>query len=458
MNMLFYKMRIGKNGQIISILTLTLVIFIIAAFLAVNLGKNNIQDARINNAAKAGVLAGGSSACVLLNSMANLNDNMVMNFVGFSIQMQVALVSWTIDYITTITTAAATLTWFNVPAVTKTILSVASICIATSSLAIMITGATKTGNAVYKMIKELNDKLPKNSRDSARQYAFSNAGIDEPKVPFSKSGCSDARCYSLIETKFDEFMRELPDKNKADKSYGTSTIDFSWDDSRTDHVVKNKVAVTVTPVQKVPLTLMRYKDISAEAGTINSYLSTQSLGWLGGMAKVGVSLAGVVIGLIWGTAAMITALAVYLGILAAVEYGFAATYYTIAAVYTACCAIPYTALVCCPLASLFYSVAVYYTSAAGTMTGCAIAAGVASAAFFAVYSATPPGEIPCFVWEKNNKTHPITVEVSRVTTPASINYGVYTTEWPTKDKTASGVVKFGSIFPPSQLFDVAPDF
>jgi hypothetical protein len=450
MNLLFHNMRKGKKGQIASILTLALLIFIISAFLVVNLGKDKLQDNRVKYAAQAGVLAGGSSACILLNSMANLNDSMILNFAGFTLQVQLMLASWMLDYVKAIIAATSTLVPFNEAAGLNTVLAVTTLCITTGSLALMIGGATKLGNVIYDYIDDLNEKLPKNSRDSARQYAFSNAGIDEPKIPFSKSGCSDAWCYSLIETNFDEFMRVLPSKNKADTNYSTSTIAFDWDDSRTDHIVNNKVSVTVTPVQKVSLSVITFSEVASNADTINAYLDTQDLGWLGPIIKFGVNNAGIVIALIWSTAALIAALAVVLGALAVVEYALAATFYAICAAcswfFCACCwACPY---------------GVYYTTAASWLVGAAAEALVASIAFFIIYDATPPGEIPCFVWDKNNtaNSYPLSVTVSRTTNPESINYGIYTTDWPEKTQSASGTVQDGAIFPPSQMFDIIPSF
>jgi hypothetical protein len=383
--------------------------------------------------------------------MANLNDSMILNFAGFTLQIQLMLASWMMDYAKVIIAAATTYVAYNVAGCLNTVLALATLCITTGALALMIGGATKLGNVIYKYIDELNDKLPKNSRDSARQYAFSNAGIDEPKIPFSKSGCSDAWCYSLIETKFDEFMRLLPAKNKADKNYGTSTMQFDWDDSRTDHVVNTEISVTVTPVRKVPLKVIKFGEVADEAGTINAYLDTQDLGWIGPLIKFGINNAGLVIGLIWATAALILALGVVLGIIAASHYT------TAAALYAACTACAAFFCSCCPLVC---PLAIYYSTAGAWMTGAAIAAGVASVAFFIIYDANPPGDIPCFAWDKNNKTnsYPLSVTVSRTTSPQSIDYGVYKTDWPEKTQSASGTVKDGAIFPPSQMFDISPNF
>ena len=476
MNLLFYKMRTGKKGQIIAVLTVALVVFIIAAFLVVNLGKNKIQDSKLKNAAQAGVLAGGSAASVLLNSMANINDNMILNFAGFTFMMEVLLISWTIDYVKTILKAYTTYTPYNVSGCIETLLAIGTLCLTTATIALLISGATKIGNALYKMITELNDKLPKNSRDSARQYVFSNAGVDEPKIPFSRSGCSNAWCYSLIETKFDEFLRLLPAKNKADMNYGTSTIDFDWNDSRTSHIVNNKVEVTVTPVQSVPFRLMKYSNVAGESGAINAYLSGKDMGWLGPMIRFGVSMANAVIALIYGTVVAIAALAVVLGVIAVALYALATTYTTLATTYYAlaatnyalcasCCNYPcFAGCVGCVLGPIFTalglwatSMAAYYAYAGGMMTAGAIIAGIAAVAFLFIYINNPPGNISCFAWEQRTE-HPISVGVTRTTSPSSTNYGVYTTDWPAKTQSAYGTVKDGYIFPPSQNFDIIPNF
>lgn len=447
MNILFNKMRTGKKGQIIAMLTVALVIFVIAAFLVVNLGKNKIQDSKVANAATAGVLAGGSAACVLLNSMANINDQMILNFAGFTVMMQFMLFSWITDFVQLLGVAASTLTLYNWPSGPKLLLGVLALCLTTATMALMISGATKVGYAIKKMIDEQNDKLPKNSRDSARQYAFSNVGVDEPKIPFSKSGCADIDCYLLIETGFDVFMREtLPGLNKDKLNYGTSTINFEWDDSRNERFVNNRVDVTVLPVQKVPFRLIKFSDVFAESGAIISYLSTQKLGLLAPIIILGVLLSPIIIALIWGTVAFIAALGVYLTTLAVTAYSLAATYWGICFScgwwFCSCCW-------ACPMGA-------YYSWIAAYLTWSATIAYVASVAFFIVYNSTPPGAIPCFVWE-TRREHPISTTVTRTTDPPSINYGIYTTDWPVQSHSASGTVKDGSIFPPNQSFDISLD-
>jgi len=436
MNLLFYKMRTGKKGQIIAVLTLALVIFIIAAFLVVNLGKNKIQDNKVKNAAQSGVLAGGSSACVMLNSMANINDQMVLNFAGFTIMMQFLLISWMIDFIKSIINLYSTLKAFNVPSLINLLLSIAAMVLTAYTIALMVKGATKVGNSIKNMIDEMNAKIPKNSRDSARQYAFSNVGVDEPKVPFSKSGCADAWCYSLIETKFDEFMRLLPAKNRGDNNYGTSTIDFDWNDSRSDNIVNNKVEVTVTPVQKVPFRLLEFGDVASESSAILSYLNQQDTGVLGPLLTWGVLTADLIIFMTYLVAILSAVFAIALAIVMVIHILEAISYWTIVALpYCAgCWAIPF---------------AIYYTAAAAVLV-LAIAAAVE-------LFTTPVGGVPCFVWEQRTE-HPLEVEVTRTTSPSSISYGVYTTDWPAKSQSASGVVDGGSIFPPNQNFDIIPNF
>jgi|GEM_PF-2378443 len=439
MNMLFYKMRTGKKGQIIAVLTLALVIFVIAAFLVVNLGKSKIQDNKIKNSAQAGVLAGGSSASVMLNSMANINDQMVLNFAGFTMMIQLLLVAWIIDFVKTIIVAYDVLIAYNWQAGVDLDLAVLTLCLTSATMALLIEGATKVGNSIKKMIDEMNEKLPKNSRDSARQYAFSNAGVDEPKIPFSQSGCSDAWCYSLIETKFDEFMRLLPAKNKIDMNYGTSTIDFDWNDSRSEHIVNNKIEVMVTPVQKVPFRLIEFGDVASESSEIISYLNQKDTGVLGPILTWGVYTADMIIVMCYSITVLMVVLAVCLAVVAVICTIWAISYWTTCFscswAYCACCW-------ACPLGA-------YYTFGAIMVL---IAAALAATLAF-----TSPEDIPCFVWEQREE-HPLQVEVTRTTNPSSINYGVYTTDWPVQSQSASGIVKDGSIFPPNQNFDIIPNF
>lgn len=449
MNMLFHKMRTGKKGQIVAVLTAVLIIFLIIAFTVVNLGKTKIQKEKVKNGAQAAVLAGGSSACVLLNSMANVNDQMVLNFVGFTLMIQFLLLSWTIDYIKVAATAFDTLIPFNWMALTDTINGVMTLCLTTATIALMIAGATSVGKSIKKYIDELNDKLPKNSRDSARQYAFSNAGVDEPKIPFSKSGCADAWCYSLLETGFDVFMRTLPGKNKTDFNYGTSTIEYKWNDSRTEHIVENKVAVTVTPVQKVCYQLIYFEDVGKYSGEINAYLSTQELGVLSFLIEWGVSIADTILLFIKATVVLIEMLAAELTVIAVFNAIWAASYATTC--YGSC-----TYCSCCPSCALM----AYYIAAAAAVAIAATLADVAAWAFFFIYNNNPPEKIPCFVWDRNNtlNEYPLSAAVARTTDPSSIDYKIYKTDWPSQSHSANGIVKDGSIFPPNQNFDIIPNF
>ena len=445
MNILFHKMRTGKKGQIVAVLTAVLIIFLIAAFTVVNLGKTKVQKVKVTNAAQAGVLAGGSAACVLLNSMANINDQMVLNFVGFTLMIQFLLISWMIDYVMTVAKAFETLEPFNVASGFDLILAVMALNLTTATIALMYSGATTVGTSIKRYILILNGKIAKNSRDSARQYAFSNAGVDEPKIPFSKSGCADAWCYSLLETGFDEFMRLLPAKNKADGNYGTSTIEYKWNDSRTQHIVENKVAVTVTPVPEVPLRVIKFSEVAANDDAINDYLSTQPLGILSSLIMWGVTIADIILGLIYAVAILIQGLAAVLTVIGIIDLVWSALYWAIVA--------------CCPYCIGCWAIpyAVYYDFIAILVF---IAAGIAATGswiYAAVLYNNPPGDIPCFVWETST-SHPISTTVTRTTNPVSVDYKIYKTNWPSQSYSASGSVQDGTIFPPNQNFDIIPNF
>ncbi len=450
MNLLFHKMRTGKKGQIFAVLTLALIIFSIAAFLVVNLGKNNIQDSRIKYASRSGVLAGGSAACTLLNSMANLNDNMVLNFVGFTLMMQFLLISWIVDYVKAVIALVREVTPYNWDSGPKLLMATWTMSITTATIALQVCGATKTGNSIKKFIDELNEKLPKNSRDSARQYAFSNAGVDQPKIPFSKSGCADAWEYSNLETTFDVFMRTLPNTNRGDTNYGTSTLEFDWNDLRnaveSPTIVNNKISVMVTPVAKVGYTLYRLSDVGSKSGLIQSYLSTRDLGWLKPLILFGVGITTALLVLIVTSEVLMIAFAVVITIVAVVLWVLSAVYWGICLgcswFFCACCW-------ACPLAAYYDYAALWATAAAAVAL---IAAGVITKA----YSDYPPSDIPCFVWDEGSNKYPISVQVTRTTSPSSINYGIYQTDWPTKTQGASGEIRDGALFPPSQSFDIYP--
>ena len=483
MNILFHKMRTGKKGQIVAILTVALVIFVIAAFIVVNLGKSKLQQGKVLNAAQSGVLAGGSSACILLNNMANLNDNMVANFAGFTVSMEFLLISYTLDYVKLITESFLTLippvTGPNDPsagvhlaAANKRLIDITlglvNICLTVTSIILLLNGATLTGNELYTLIGELNDDLPKDSRNSARQYAFSNVGVDEPKIAFSKSGCADAWCYSLLETKFDVFMRELPLTNKNDTNYGTSTLTFDWNDSRTDHIINNNISVLVSPVPKASIRKVTYGEVAGSPGTFLGYWGSHSSEInpvIGTLVTLAIALAPVMIALIWAASALITVLAVIFGWICSMLTTLATVYSTACAAFIACCAIPWTAAVCCDWPPYFCPNAAYYITAAGFFLGFTISAGIASGLFLAAMANTPPQDVPCFAAEQLPPgsrgiipAHSISVNVTRTTSPSSTDYAIYKTDWPVQSGAASGVVSGGSIFPPSQQYDIYPNF
>jgi hypothetical protein len=453
MNILFHKMRTGKKGQIASILTVTLVIFIITAFIVVNLGKRQIQDSKIRNAARAGVLAGGSTASVLLNTMSNLNDNMILNFAGFCLMVQYMIVIWIIDTVKVIKGYISMLELGNYAVWVDLALDYLNFCLTTWTIQLMIQGVYRTGDQLYKMIDELNNKLPRQSRDSARQYAFSNFGVDEPKIPFpvaQKSGlASNAWEYSLIETKFDTFMRLLPsyNKNDGDTSNG-NRIEFFWDDSRTGHLVRNTAAIIIDPVQPVNLELKRLGWVSLNSGAVASYIAGRP-GWLAPILALGVSLSPVVIALLASMCVAFTALTV-------VAAAMTVVLGIIAFAYCACAATVYGCIACCYPCT-------YYTGAAiftGAMTAGLV---ILEAGWVNVYSRYNPARIPCFAMDMNAWNSPekkskfrIQVTATRTTNPSRINYGIYNSDWPFQTFTESGTVKGGGIFPPAQLFDISP--
>lgn len=449
MNILFHKMRTGKKGQIASILTMTLVIFIIAAFIVVNLGKRQIQDSKIRNAARAGVLAGGSTACVLLNSMSNLNDNMILNFAGFTMMIQYMIVLWVIDFVKLCIIAASTLVPNSYKQLLDLALAVANILLTTYTIQYMIKGAYKTGDQLKKMIDELNNKLPRQSRDSARQYAFSNFGVDEPKIPFSKSGKTNAWDYSLIETKFDTFMRLLPTTNRGDGDTDNGNrIEFFWNDSRTDHLVKNTVAVITDPVQPVKLGLMRLGDVALNSGRIISYIGTLP-GWLIPLMQLGVLLSPIAIASLLLMLVLFSVLTIYLLAMAAVLLIL-----TIA--WCICAAIPIFGWAACGSQCIYYGIAFVVM---GVAAGFAVAA---ESNWINIYNHYSPSRIPCFVVDQDaydegrRSKFRIQVTTTRATDPSRINYGIYNSNWPFQTITESGTVKGGGIFPPSQEFDTTP--
>ena len=301
---LFCNMRTGRKGQLASLMTVFLVVFIIFAFLSVNLGRMALHRTRTSNAADAAALAAGSSASRLLNYMAAFNDLMALNFSGmaFTLIPAFGVLIWDIrkiiksDFSEDVITAFETIADPAWPEITtewclSVSTQIAILAIDLATIALMVSGAKKVGDTLSERIAGtdsndpgMNVMLPESTRNTARQYAFINAGIDEPKEDYDdwvlgsnaedvdKDGDQDWDDYIRQESDFSAFMRTLPNTNDKDHpNYDSdfsadNLISYDWDDQRAERKVNNQVDVYTTPIQPLDLTVYSFEDVATDSG------------------------------------------------------------------------------------------------------------------------------------------------------------------------------------------------
>lgn len=453
---LFYKIRTGKKGQLAALLTVILVIFIVIAFLTVNLGKIGLNRTRASNATDAAALAAGSVASVLLNTMANFNDAMVMNFLNFTMGIHLMFVlGWTVDYILLLIAIAEVLippnTGINV------VLNMANLSIDTLTIGLCIQGTKKIGRAVEKMIDETNDEIPKKTLGTGRLYAFMNAGIDEPKISYTEWRKQNAKPddddetwkeYLNLETGFDRFMHWLSSRevkeNPDPYNDGTPYLWYAWQDKRAEgRLTTNTVKVTVTPFSKLNLETIIFGDISdinnpGLRNELKNLVDSKGFNWfLSWYTKLAIDGSPAIPG-------YILRMKLYIGYLILVLTIIATIAFTEAAVQAAACAVG--CVPCCVEAARLTAVG-----------GNCIWAGVIAAATEAALVGTDwfvTEDISCFMREQGTPDRTLTVEMQRTQNPGFTNYGVWKTGYPPiRSFSKAELGEEGEFFPPSPVFD-----
>lgn len=450
---LFHFIRSGKKGQLASLLIVILVAVLIFAFVSVNLGKLGLQRTRTSNAADAASLAAASVASQLLNYMAGYNEMMLLNMSGFVATVMLVIVQYILDIVQII---SFLLIAFGVhtlgpiaegAAAINVVFALGSLELTLATMLLLIEGATKVGEFLEKRTRELNAKLPKDTRNSARQYAFNNAGIDEPKIDYkdwlAQTGRTDDDPnawidYLNVETNFGAFTRTLSNTNEADTNFSANNLmSFSWQDTRRAGQVNNTVEVYTTPIQPLYLESKDFGDVASDSGLrdeMNSAIDNADVSSLyQSWFQLGITMAPlikvfltVIIQLI---SILLLLLAVYMVVAGVLE-----------GVYAVCCAYG----VCCNQLAGIITFNVYAAIWIGLAT-------IIAATTFAI----DPSGIPCLVYGNDSNDLTLSTEIRRSATPVSgnLDYGLWRMQYPTVTSFSKAEV-YGSgggrLFPPWQ--------
>ena len=475
---LFSNSRTGRKGQLASLMTVFLVIFIIFAFLSVNLGRIALQRTRTSNAADAAALAAGSSASRLLNYMAAFNDLMALNFSGMAFTLIPAFTVFIVDLVDVIADDTNDdiidlFDWIFDQEISYAeylmlLLYVEDkiliLGIDIDTIGFLVSGAKKVGDVLSERMVStdpddpgMNTMLPESTRNTARQYAFINAGIDEPKEDYDDwlDGRPDTdanwKAYVTEESEFGAFMRTLPNRNDKDhpnydSDFGADNlISFDWDDERAEKKVNNQVDVYTTPIQPLDLTVESFEDVATDSGLrdmLNNAVDNSDSSWaMSELFKMGITMSPLTYVLVEIIRVMIEIITVLIGILMVVAA-------IIGVVYTIMFAIsclPYGAT--CNWDYFWTAAKAYsYAAAAGTWY-----------ALMAVLDADDmdPSDVPALVLGDESNDLTVEVKVNRTTTPEegpdSLDYGFWTMDYP-QVRSGSKVLAEGSggglLFPP----------
>lgn len=444
----FHFLRTGKKGQLASLLTVVLVALLIFIFISVDLGKFGLNRTRVSNAADSAALAAGSVASQLLNYMASYNGLMLMNFAGFVSQATLILICWIIDLVMTIKAVILVFTSSDNAAVIAAIEEAISciICLSIDSMLLMLTieGATKVGEQLKSKIYELNLKLPENTRNVLRQYAFMNAGIDEPKIGYNKwltqtgNGDSDSswKGYLNQETGFSSFMRTLSQTNDNDLDYSSNNLlSYSWQDERRGQVVDNVVEVYSTPVQQLSFDDIDFGDIANNSGLRSELISAindEGLSWwLGAWVELAITLSPILLISFEIIRAVQVVLVVIMGIFAII----------------------------CAILTILY---IIWCCIWGGQASCAkIPFEVAATAFFVAYviialsvGIPDPADIPAVEYGSGSNDLTLSTEIRRKTVKAgggAMDYGLWSMQYPEIEVHSKAEIigsGGGKLFPP----------
>lgn len=199
--------RLRKRGQIASFMIAVIVILLIGMMVTVNLGKVAMNKTHTANAADAGALAGSSGYNSTLNNLAYQNWLMVTAYLGEAIVFlwpisicseNVRFIEWNMYWV--------------------------------------------TASVDYYLAWKAGDEGYEEARNSARQLALVNSGIDQPKA--SREGGESYKEWLTKKSEFEEYM-DREDYREDD----SGTIYYNWTDQekygQSDSAGKNLVKVEV---------------------------------------------------------------------------------------------------------------------------------------------------------------------------------------------------------------------
>ena len=178
----------NRKAQIAPFFIAIIVILLIAVMIAVNLGKISSNKTNTANAADAGALAGATVYDQTLNNLAFTNASMIAEYLAAQVL-------------------------FLIPTtICKGTLRYASYIATSASLAAQYAAAWIAGVDGYQ-----------EARNTARQTAFNNAGVDEAKARQSGEAYED---WLKRDSKFSQWMN---DEEYASDSSGS--VAYSWNDN-----------------------------------------------------------------------------------------------------------------------------------------------------------------------------------------------------------------------------------
>lgn len=198
--MMRFVMSNRKKGQIAPFLIAVIVILLIAVMVTVNLGKVSLTKTHTANAADAGALAGGSTMANGLNTIGDISDGMFADFITAQISLAMCPKCWK--------------AW-------------------------AIYGAHVASQlALYAFAWKTASDTLKQAKSSAKQLAFSNAGIDETKP---RQGSET----------YEEWLKRKSNFEKWMERDGFESGAYRWEDKikygQTQSAGTNSVRVSAEP-------------------------------------------------------------------------------------------------------------------------------------------------------------------------------------------------------------------
>lgn len=477
---LFYKMKNGKRGQLASVMTVLLVVFLIFAFVSVNLGKLGLQRTRMSNAADAASLAAGSAASQLLNNMAGINDLMMLNFSAFIVQVQLEIIFFVIDFALAIVYLILSFVMHFVPSSADVARFMGdagnyfyNLFMDATTISLTVCGARKVGDALNKRMNELNPDLPKNTRNTARQYAFSNAGIDEPKIDYddwlikygrvdSDAAWQEYRDSDAAETPFGWFMRTLSNRNDKNNTGGyppydgnfnaNNLLSFDWVDQRRGQMVNNIVDVYTTPMKQLSLEDIHFQDIAKDSGLrseLKDYMYQVDIGWaLRDFANLGITMSPLI-------DAFFEQLPVMIIMLGVVYHIIVVLFFVFVIVWAILCAIPYTSGYGCPRETAIWCMA----SGMGMYNLFTCGGFLIMATAVILATEINPQDVVCLVYGSDSNDLTLSSEIKRRTEKVGggdLDYGLWKMQYPEVTSYSRALVEGeggGRLFPPVQDYN-----